>query len=107
MRRGEIYRVSRPRDDPKRFRAFVVVSRQALLDSAFATVICAPIFSGVHGLGTQVEVGESEGLKHASSIYCDNLVSLAKADLTNFIGTLSLPKLVELDRALKIALELA
>jgi mRNA interferase MazF len=107
VRRGEIYRVTRPRDDPKRFRAFVVVSRQTLLDSAFATVVCAPIFSRPHGLATQVDVGEAEGLKHASSIYCDNLVSLAKADLTHFVGTLPLPKLVELNRALMVALELA
>ncbi len=106
MRRGEIYRVARPRDDPKKFRAFVVVSRQALLDSGFATVICAPIFSRSHELATQVDVGEAEGLKHGSSIYCDNLVSLAKADLTQFVGTLPLAKLVELNRALKAALEL-
>jgi mRNA interferase MazF len=107
VNRGEIYRVARPRDDPKRFRAFVVVSRQVLLDSAFATAVCAPIFTGHHGLATQVDVGEAEGLKHSSSIYCDNLVSIAKADLTNFIGTLSPAKLVELNRALRVALDLA
>jgi mRNA interferase MazF len=98
--------VARPRDDPKRFRAFVVVSRQALIDSAFATVVCAPIYSGAHGLGTQVDVAEAEGLTYPSTIYCDNLVSLAKADLTHFIGTLSIDQLSALDRALKIALDL-
>ena len=106
MRRGEIYRVAKPRDDPKKFRAFVVVSRQTLLDSGFATVTCAPIFSRSHGLATQVDIGEEEGLKYASSIYCDNLVSLAKTDLTHFVGTLGPPKLIALDRALRVALEL-
>lgn len=107
MRRGEIYRVRRPRDDPKRYRAFVVVSRQTLIDSTFATVVCAPIFSNWIGLSTQVSVGEVEGLKHASAIYCDNLVSIAKEDLSNFVGTLSASKLADLDEALKNALELA
>jgi mRNA interferase MazF len=107
MNRGEIYRVARPRDDPKRFRAFVIVSRQVLLDSTFATVVCAPIFTSRHGLATQVDVGEAEGLKHSSSIYCDNLVSIAKADLTNVVGTLPPAKLAQLNRALRIALDLA
>ncbi len=106
MRRGEIYRVARPRGDPKKFRGFVVVSRQTLVDSAFATVVCAPIFTQSHGLATQVEVGQAEGLTHASAAYCDNLVSIAKADLTHFVGTLPPAKLVELSRALKVALEL-
>jgi mRNA interferase MazF len=106
VRRGEIYRVAKPRDDPKKFRTFVVVSRQTLIDSAFATVTCAPIFSLSHGLTTQVDVGEPEGLKHPSSVYCDNLVSLAKTDLTQYVGTLAPPKLMALDRALRVALAL-
>jgi mRNA-degrading endonuclease toxin of MazEF toxin-antitoxin module len=37
---------------------------------------------------------------------CDNLVSLRKADLTNCVGSLSPAKLLELNRALKLALDL-
>jgi len=37
---------------------------------------------------------------------CDNLVSLRKADLTQFIGTLPPDKLAALNRALKMALDL-
>jgi len=106
MRRGEIYQVIRPRDDPKKYRAFVVVSRQTLIDSTFATVACAPIYSNPIGLRTQVRVGEAEGLEHAGAIYCDHLVSYAKQELTNFVGTLPPPKLAELDAALRIALDL-
>ncbi len=32
------------------FRVFVVVSRQALIDSRFSTIICAPVYSTRHGL---------------------------------------------------------
>jgi len=106
VRRGEIYRVHRPKDDPKLFRSYAVVSRQTLIDSRFPTVICAPIFSRGHGASTQVLIGIDEGMKHDSWIFCDNLVSLYKYDLTQFVGSLSATKLAELDRALRMALAL-
>jgi mRNA interferase MazF len=84
----------------------VVVSRQVLIDSSFSTVICAPVFSEGPGLATQVAVGVDEGLK-PSWIMCDNLVSLVKVDLTNYVGALAPEKAVELDRALAVALGLA
>ena len=106
MKRGECYRVYKPGGDPKLYRTFVVVSRQALIDSRFSTVICAPVYSSGEGLATQVTVGPEEGLKHASWIMCDNLVSLRKADLTNYIGSLSRATIVNLNNALKMALDL-
>jgi mRNA interferase MazF len=84
----------------------VVVSRQVLIDSKYATVICAPVFTSGEGLATQVTVGVDEGIKHRSWIACDNLVSLRKADLTHYVGTLSPSKTSELNEALKIALDL-
>jgi mRNA interferase MazF len=45
-------------------------------------------------------------LKHNSSIHCDNLISLPKTALTNFIATLSADKTVELNRSLAVALDL-
>ena len=106
MKRGELYRVAHPSHDPKKFRVFVIVSRQALLDSRFSTAICAPIYTTHNGLASQVAVGPDEGLKHDSSIHCDELVSLPKSVLTNFIGTLPPSKIEELNRALRVALDL-
>jgi mRNA interferase MazF len=106
MRRGELYRVPKPSGDPKQFRVYVVVSRQSLIDSRFSTVICAPVFSSGEALSTQVSVGINEGLKHESWIMCDNLMSLRKSDLTQYIGSLSGKLLAELDRSLAIALDL-
>ena len=51
-------------------------------------------------------MGIEEGLKHPSWIMCDNLVSIRKAELTQFIGSLSTSKLRELNRAFKVALEI-
>jgi mRNA interferase MazF len=84
----------------------VIVSRQILIDSRFSTVICAPVYSSYDGLSTQVPVGIEEGLKHDSSIHCDELISLPKSSLTNFIGSLTEQKMADLDRALIIAVDL-
>ena len=107
MKRGELYRVANPSaKDKRKSRVFVIVSRQILIDSRFSTVVCAPIYSTHDALSTQVQVGVHEGLKHDSSIHCDELVSLPKSVLTNFIGSLSLDKIEELNRALGIALDI-
>lgn len=106
MRRGQLYRVHQPPGDPKRHRIFAIVSRQALIDTRFPTVICAPVFTNGSGLSTQVGVGLDEGLKHDSWILCDNLASILKTDLTQFVGSLSQAKLAEVDRALAMALDL-
>lgn len=108
MKRGELYRVAHPSArDPKKFRVFVIASRQVLIDSRFSTVICAPVYTAYDGLATQVPIGADEGLKHESSIHCDELVSLPKSVLTNFIGALSPQKMRVLNQALQIALDLS
>ena len=105
MTRGNIYLVKKPgTSDPKRQRAFVVVSRQTLIDSKYATVLCAPIYSTNSGLASQVSVGPDEGLKHDSAVHCDGLVSIRKSELTDFVGSLSDTKRAELASALKVAL---
>lgn len=106
MRRGELYRVRRPPGDPRPARVFTIVSRQALIDSAFSTLVCAPVFSERGGLPTQVPVGAAEGLKHESAILCDGLVSIEKLRLSDFVGALAPAKLRELDKALAAALAL-
>ena len=105
MKRGDFYRVLKgSRRDTKKSRVFLVVSRQTLVDSKFSTVICAPVYSSRHGLSTQVEVGPDEGLKHDSSIYCDELVSLPKIRLTDYVGSLNKERLGQLERSLRVAL---
>jgi mRNA interferase MazF len=107
MRRGELYLVRKPgHTDPHKQRVFVIVSRQVLIDSKFSTVICAPVYSRHDGLSTQVPIGIEEGLKHESSVHCDELVSLPKLMLTRFVGVLDREKIRALDCALAIALDL-
>ena len=107
MRRGELYRVKRPSSrDPKNFRVFVVVSRQVLIESRFSTVICAPVYTAYEGLTTQVPIGVDERMKHDCSIHCDELVSIPKSMLTDFVSMLPREKMVLLEEALRAALQL-
>jgi len=107
VRRGDLFRVAKPGGaDPKAFRVFAIVSRQAVIDSRFSTVVCAPVYSARHGLASQVAVGPDEGLKHESALHCDELVSLPKARLTRFVGRLSSSQVRDLDRALAAALDI-
>ena len=106
MKRGELYLVRKPGSrDPRRQRVFVIVSRQALIDSRFSSVVCAPIYSQHDGLRTQVLTGPEAGLKKESSIHCDELVSLPKSSLTHFVGSLNDRALARLADALAVALD--
>jgi mRNA interferase MazF len=106
MNRGELYRVTKPRDDPKLQRVYVIVSRQKLIESRHSSVVCAPILTNGEGLATQVAVGPENGLKHQSWVTCDGLVSLCKSLLTNYVGTLSVTQLKQLNHSLAMALDL-
>jgi len=105
MKRGEFYKVSLgSKTDTKKQRVYVIVSRQELIDSAYSTLICAPVYTNYEGLSTQVPVGIEEGLKHPSAIRCDELISILKSHLTDYIGILAEDKIPELGQALSIAL---
>src|SRR5215469_18647054 len=110
MTRGELYQVYKlsgdPKQHPKPYRSFVIVSRQSLIDSKFSTVVCAPVFGAGERLSTQLEVGPEEGLRHAGCVFCDDLQSLPKAMLTQYVGTLSEAKMERVNQALGLALGL-
>jgi len=107
MKRGEFYLVRKPGShDPRKQRVFAIVSRQALIDSRFSTLICAPVYSRHDGLSTQVRVGVAEGLKREPSIHCDELVSLPKSVFTHYVGSLKSGAMRELAAALAVSLGL-
>jgi len=105
VKRGELYRVYKgSRNDPKNHRVFLVLSRQLLINSKFSTVIYAPVYTNYRKIPTQVMIGIDEGLKHDSAVYCDDLMSLPKSLLTDYVGSLSQAKIEEINLALRIAL---
>ena len=108
MKRGELYLVSLgAKTDKKKQRVYVIISRQELIDNSYSTLICAPVYTNYEGLSTQVPIGIAEGLKHPSAIRCDELISILKSRLTDYVGILSEIKLIELSQALSIAVGVA
>jgi mRNA interferase MazF len=109
MKRGEIYRTQEKVPERGHKPGFyVVVSRSFVArNTDVSTVICAPVYSELLGLRSEVPLGVDDGLPHDSSIRCDFLTLMFKRKLTHFVGTLTASKLKELDHALKHALELA
>ena len=108
MKRGDIYRIYRPEDDPKRHRICIVISRQEVIDSGFSTVICAPVYSNGQGISKpKLRWVRMRGIKHDSWILCDNLGVLPESSISLNSWVRSPPtKLAELDEALRIALAL-
>jgi mRNA interferase MazF len=53
-----------------------------------------------------MRIGIREGLKKECSIHCDELVSLPKMKMTNYVGHLRGDSLEELNQALAVALDL-
>ena len=105
MIRGDLFRIHKGnKNDAKDHRVYLIVSRQMLVDIQFPTLICAPVRTKFGGLPTQVEIGLAEGLKHDSAVYCDELISIPKSMITNYVGHLSDAKMAEVNAALRIAL---
>jgi mRNA-degrading endonuclease toxin of MazEF toxin-antitoxin module len=106
LARGDIYLVARsPREDPKKHRPLVILSRQTLCGSKADKVVCASINTHSDGRLTEVAVGTDEGLRHSSVINCDQLMLIPKSALSHYVSTLSSRKRAELNAAIRIALD--
>ena len=85
----------------------MVVSRAFIAENDdISTVICAPVYSSVLGLSTEVVVGPEQGIPKLSAIRCDFLTLMFKDNLTNHVSTLDGAKLDELNGALAHALQI-
>jgi mRNA interferase MazF len=101
---------SAPREGPGEGKPgfYVVVSRSFIAENEdVSTVVCAPVYSQVLGLSTEVVIGPEEGLPGVSSVRCDFLALMFKRKLTTFVASLPPRKLEELNHALAVALDLA
>jgi mRNA interferase MazF len=84
-----------------------VLTRDAAID-VLAAVTCAPITRTVRGIRSEVDVGPAEGLDARSVISCDNLIAVPTALLDpQPVGHLDFDARVDLDQALRYALDIA
>ena len=87
-------------------RPVCVLTRDAAI-GVLVSVTCAPITRTVRGIRSEVEVGPEQGLPEVSAISCDSLLTLPQAVLDPVpVGRLDTVKRVELDRALRYALDI-
>ena len=106
MRRGELYRLRSPRNDTKAARVFLVVSRQQFIDSRYSSVACVPVYSNGSGVLTEVIVGPAFGLLHHSVLRCDEVTSVQKTRLTDYVGSVPVAVMRDVARAMAIALNI-
>jgi len=100
VNRGEIWQFSFPRPDHRR--PVLVLTRQDIIGHLH-NVTVAPITTTIRGIPTEVVIGTDSGLKTTSAINIDNLVTVPKAGLRSFVGTVSTGVMEEVREAILFA----
>ena len=101
VNRGEIWQFSFPR--PNKRRPVLILTRQEVIGH-LRSVTVAPLTTTIRGIPSEVVIGPESGLKTVSAINLDNLVTVPKAGLRSFVGSVSSTVLNELRVALLFAL---
>ena len=83
-------------------RPVLVLTRDEVI-GLLHTVMVAPITSTIRGAPGEVVVGEGEGLKHTSAVNLDHVQTVERARLAGYVGSVRRDKMVEVCRALAIA----
>ena len=108
MNRGDIFRSAEKIAERGHKPGFyVVVSRDFVAQNDdIATVVCAPVYSQLLGIRSEVLLGVDDGLPRECGIRCDFLMLMFKSKLRGFVGSLNPARIRHLDAALAYALDL-
>jgi mRNA interferase MazF len=109
MNRGDIFRSAEKIAERGHKPGFyVVVSRDFVAQNDdIATVVCAPVYSQLLGIRSEVLLGVDDGLPRECGIRCDFLMLMFKSKLQRFVASLPAGRIADLDAALAYALDLA
>lgn len=103
MKRGEVWWVTFPA--PIGRRPAVLVSRnQAYRIRAAVTVV--PLTRTIRNIASEIPLGPADGVPKPSVANADNIVTVPKALLHEYLTTLSSAKLAGLERSITFSLEL-
>lgn len=72
----------------------------------YSSAACVPVYATIQGVDTEVILDENNGLKRRSAARCDEVTSLSRAALTDFVGTVSESQLRQLSAAVALALDI-
>ena len=102
--RGEIFWADL---DPASGRRPVCVLTRTKAASVLTGIVCAPITRTIRGIRSEVPVGPAQGLPEESVINCDTVITVAKGRLSDKpVGHLDLRATIQLDQALRYALDI-
>ena len=104
MKRGDIWWVDFP--PPAGRRPAVLVSRNQAYRIRLAVTV-VPLTQTIRRIATEVPLGAQDGVPKSSVANADNITTVEKARLREYLTTLSEEKLAGLDRAIKFSLDLA
>lgn len=106
MRRGELYRAGAQGTDPRRYRIYLLVSRQALIDSRYSTIRAVPVYSNVANVPTEVPIGPESGLAAPSWLRCDEVTGIARSAFRQYVGRVNEEAMRNVAAALRVAMDL-
>jgi len=101
VNRGEIWNFRFDRPDKQR--PVLILTRQEMI-RVLHTVSVAPLTRTIRGVPSEVVVGTESGLKQPSAINLHHIVTVPKAELKHFIGTVSQETLQRVKEARLFAL---
>ena len=103
MKHGEIrwYKFARP---DKR-RPVLILTRDSVLEY-LGEVTIAPITSMVRDIPSEVFLSNADGMPRDCAVNCDHLQTVSKGKIGSLISTLSPPKMVDVGRAIRFALDI-
>ncbi len=103
MRRNEVWWADLP--PPVGSRPVVILTRDPAIESLDSLMV-ALVTRTVRELPTEIRVGRREGLPRPCVVNLDNILTIPKARLTRLLGALSRAKIDDLNKALKVALDI-
>ena len=104
MKRGEVWWAELP--PPVGSRPVVILTRDAVLHS-IGGIVAALVTRTVRQLPTEVTLGRSQGLPVSCVANLDNLLTIPRDRLKRLMGACDTNKVVELNRAIKTALDVS
>ena len=103
MRRGDVWWANLP--GPAGRRPVVLVSRNAAY-AVRSSVTAAPVTTRIRGIPPEAPVGPEDGLNHVSVVNADDLITVSKNRIDEYIAHLRPEKLRAVHSAIRFALGL-
>ncbi len=104
MKRGEIRWVRFQSPDKKR--PVLILTRDSIIDY-LGEVTVAPITSTIRDIPSEMPLSKQDGMPRECAVNCDHIQTVAKGKVGSLITSLSVEKMVSVNRAIAFALELS